>query len=108
IATTAPNSTSGWLRSSWPITPSPASLRSVEPVARVAEARHDEPLRLEPAVDRGTDDVHIGVFVVDACDPVGRSDDADEDHAPCAGLLDLRDRLHARVHRREHEGVSAR
>ena len=61
-----------------------------------------KPFSFKPAVDRGADDVHVGVFRVHALDPFGRRDDADEDDVARARLLHLADRRDARVAGREH------
>ena len=53
-------------------------LRSVQPVACVAEAREDVALLVQAAVDRRDDDGDVGVVAVHARDPLGRRDERDE------------------------------
>ena len=46
------------------------SFRAVQPVAGVAETGDDVAVLVEAAVDRGADDVHVGIFGVHALDPL--------------------------------------
>src|SRR6185312_10979320 len=64
------------------------STGAVEAVAGVAEAGHDVALLVQPAVDRGGHDPHVGMLGPDVLDAFGRRDEADERHRARAGVLD--------------------
>src|SRR5207248_7473930 len=63
------------------------SFRPVEAVACVAEAGDDVPLLVQVRVDRGDDDVDVGVVLLDVAHSFGRGDQGDQGDVRRAGVL---------------------
>ena len=82
--------------------------RAVEPVAEVAEARQDEALLVELAIEGGREDRDVGMVGREPLDALGGGDHADERDRSGGGVrLDVGERRRAasagREHRIEHE-----
>ena len=66
----------------WPCAAASRHTRPVEPIAEIAEAGHDELVRVQALIDRRREDLHVGMVLLDQRDAFGRRDDAD--HADLA------------------------
>src|SRR5947207_3412392 len=77
-------------------------LRSVEPVAGVAEPGDDEATLVQATIHGRAQDVHVRVLAVYLLDPRRRRDDADERHRLRPRVLHRCDSRAARVAGREH------
>src|SRR5207248_6995626 len=86
------------------------SFRPVQAVACVAEAGDDVALLVQMRVDRGDDDVDVGVVLLDVTHPFRSGDQGDQGDVGRAGVLQRRDGRGGRVaggeHRVEQEHVA--
>src|SRR5690606_18190014 len=79
-----------------------ALFRSEQPVAGVAEARHDVAVLVQMAVDGGHIDVHIRMFLLDGVDALGRRNQAHQLDLRAAALLQQGDGGVGGTARRQH------
>src|SRR5439155_5906329 len=85
----------GWARRSLPTSVVRAAInglflcRAVQTVAEIAEAGHDELVIVEPAIDDGRVDVHVGMMPLDERHAFGSGYDAD--HAIAARTRSLQE-----------------
>src|SRR5437868_15184993 len=78
------------------------SAGTVQPVARVAEPRHDVTVLVELLVDGRGDDGHVGMRGLQCLQPPARGDQADIFHGADADLLEPVERGNGRVAGGEH------